>query len=68
MSATDLVSEMPQFKLVEAYIDTINHVVGKLASDSPYNELTPNYRIKVEALKKAIYELRVEFATQFKFL
>lgn len=68
MSAQDLVSNMPQFKLVEAYIDSINHLVGKLSEDSPYNELTPNYRIKVEGLKKAVYELRVEFAIQFKFL
>lgn len=58
---------LPEFRLVSAYLQTLDFVVGKLKEESPYHMLTPQYMIEVDNLRNALFNLRVEFATQLKF-
>lgn len=58
---------LPEYRLLEAYLQTLSFVVSCLDENAPLHLLTPSFKIALEAVKKAVWDLKVDYATQIRF-
>ena len=63
----DPIENIPEFRLVKAYLQTLDFVVGTLKEESPYALLPPAYSQALDKVREAVFNLRVEFASSLKF-
>ena len=63
----ELAQQLPEFKIVDAYLANLLYIFKSLKENAPYHLLTPSFRIEMDNVEKALNKLRVEYASQIKF-
>lgn len=62
-----MADDLPEYKMVDSYFQCLVFVFKMMKENAPYHLLTPQFRIEMDNVQKAIDKFRVEYARNIRF-